>query len=261
MKVAVMGAAGRMGGAVIRVLAESDGLDLLAAIDRSGEGDAGLHAGVGSLGVAFTEDVRAIDGSEVVIDFSLPEAAEALFVQCAESKTPVVTGTTNLSDEANAALERLAKRVPVVQAPNFSQGVTLLFDLAARAAKLAGPAFDAEIVEMHHRYKVDAPSGTAKRLAEVVAEAKELGSDPFVHGRSGHTGARTDSEVGVMTLRGGDVVGEHTLFLAGAGERLELTHRATDRTIFARGAVRAARWVTGQAPGRYDMKAVMGLGG
>jgi 4-hydroxy-tetrahydrodipicolinate reductase len=260
MKVAVMGAAGRMGGAVIRVLAESDDLELVAAIDRSGEGDAGLKAGAGELGVAFTDDVSAVSAADVVIDFSLPEAATALFEACLEAQISVVSGTTNLSADAEALLQELAEEVPVVQAPNFSQGVTLLFDLAARAAKLAGPAFDAEIVEMHHRHKVDAPSGTAKRLAEVVAEAKELGDDPFVHGRSGHTGARTDGEVGVMTLRGGDVVGEHTLFLAAAGERLELTHRATDRTIFARGAVRAARWVTGQAPGRYDMKSVMGLG-
>lgn len=259
MKVAVMGAAGRMGGAVIRVLAETEGLDLVAAIDRSGEGDAGLRSGVGALGVDFDADVRAVDGADVVIDFSLPDAAEALFVQCAESRTPVVTGTTNLGDRAEAALQTLQALTPVVQAPNFSQGVTLLFDLAARAAELAGPAFDAEIVEMHHRHKVDAPSGTAKRLAEVVAEAKALGDDPFVHGRSGHTGARTDGEVGVMTLRGGDVVGEHTLLLASAGERLELTHRATDRTIFARGAVRAARWVVSQPPGRYDMRDVMGL--
>jgi len=259
VKVAVMGAAGRMGGAVIRVLAETEGLDLVAAVDRSGDGDAGLRSGVGTLGVDFTDDVRAVDGADVVIDFSLPDAAEALFVQCAESRTSVVTGTTNLSVNAQASLDRLAALVPVVQAPNFSQGVTLLFDLAARAAELAGPAFDAEIVEMHHRHKVDAPSGTAKRLAEVVAEAKALGTDPFVHGRSGHTGARTTGEVGVMTLRGGDVVGEHTLYLATAGERLELTHRATDRTIFARGAVRAARWVVGQSPGRYDMRDVMGL--
>ncbi len=260
MKVAVMGAGGRMGGAVIRVLHESPDLELVAAIDRA-EGDAGEKAGVGKLGVEFTTDVSAVAAADVVIDFSLPEGAEALFQQCLASKTPVVTGTTNLSTEAQAALDALAETVPVVAAPNFSQGVTLLFDLAARAAELAGPAFDAEIVEMHHRHKVDAPSGTAKRLAEVVADAKALGDDPFVHGRSGHTGARTDGEVGVMTLRGGDVVGEHTLYLATAGERLELTHRATDRTIFARGAVRAARWVVGQSPGRYDMRDVMGLAG
>ena len=260
MKVAVMGAGGRMGGAVIRVLVESPDLELVAAIDR-GEGDAGEKAGVGKLGIDFTSDVSAVASADVVIDFSLPDAAEDLFAACASSKTPVVTGTTNLSAGAQAALDALAATVPVVQAPNFSQGVTLLFDLAARAAELAGPAFDAEIVEMHHRHKVDAPSGTAKRLAEVVAEAKALGADPFVHGRSGHTGARTDGEVGVMTLRGGDVVGEHTLFLATAGERLELTHRATDRTIFARGAVRAARWVVSQPAGRYDMKSVMGLAG
>ena len=259
MKVAVMGASGRMGRAVIRVVAEAEDAELVAAIDRSGEGDAGELAGVGRLGVPLSADPNEVAAADVVIDFSLPDAAQALYEACAGSKTPVVSGTTGLTESATAALKALSAEVPVVHAPNFSQGVTLLFDLAARAAKLAGPAFDAEIVEMHHRHKVDAPSGTAVRLADVVAEAKGLGEDPFVHGRSGHVGARTDGEVGVMTLRGGDVVGEHTLILATAGERLELIHRATDRSIFARGAFRAAQWIQGKAPGLYAMTDVMGL--
>jgi 4-hydroxy-tetrahydrodipicolinate reductase len=171
-----------------------------------------------------------------------------------------VIGTTGLDERAEAAIDALAARAPVVVAPNMSPGVTLFFHLAARAAELLGPDYDAEIVEMHHRRKVDAPSGTAVRLGEVVARAK--GFDPeraVVHGRSGQVGARPREEVGVMTLRGGDVIGDHTLVLAGEGERLELTHRASSRDIFARGAVRAARWVVGQPPGRYDMADVMGI--
>ena len=149
--------------------------------------------------------------------------------------------------------------MPIVYAPNYSQGVNALYFLAASAAKLLGPAFDAEIVEIHHRHKIDAPSGTAERLAEVVAEAKKLDSGAANHGRSGTVGARPDEEIGVMAVRGGDIVGEHTLYLVGEGERIELTHRATDRTIFARGAVRAAHWVVGRSAGLYDMSDVMGI--
>ena len=172
----------------------------------------------------------------------------------------MVIGTTGLDASTRAALERAAERVPIVFAPNYSQGVNALYFLAARATELLGPDFDAEILEIHHRHKVDSPSGTAVRLGEVVAQAKQLDPERVVtHGRSGQVGARPLDEVGVMALRGGDVVGEHTLYLVGEGERVELTHRATDRTIFARGAVRAARWVVSRPAGLYDMTDVMGI--
>jgi 4-hydroxy-tetrahydrodipicolinate reductase len=172
----------------------------------------------------------------------------------------MVIGTTGLDAATRAALERAAERVPVVYAPNYSQGINALYFLAGRAAELLGPSFDAEIVEMHHRYKMDAPSGTAVRLAEVVATAKRLDAERAIrHGRSGQVGERPLEEVGVLALRGGDVVGEHTLYLVGDGERIELTHRATDRLIFARGAVRAAHWVVGRSAGLYDMIDVMGI--
>ena len=263
-KVAVHGASGRMGKSVIRVLAEAEDAELVAALDREGHPelghDAGRLAGVRDLGVTTTSDLDALEGADVVIDFSLPAPAATLYSAASARSLPVVSGTTGLDQAAMAALEEAAVSAPVVFAPNFSQGVTLLFHLARQAAALLGPAFDAEIMEMHHRRKVDAPSGTAVRLAEVVAEAKDLvPSKHVLHGRSGQVGARPDQEVGVLALRGGDVVGEHTLFLQGMGERIELTHRATDRQIFARGAVRASAWILGQAPGRYDMADVMGI--
>ena len=257
-RIGVLGAAGRMGRSIAQVAGEA-GVEVVAAVDR-GESvgrDLGELAGVGKLGVEVSPELDALEAAQVIIDFSLPAAAGELFAKAASWGRPVVTGTTGLDAAAMEALEALTKAAPVVAAPNFSQGVTLLFHLAAEAARRLGPGFDAEIVEMHHRRKVDAPSGTAVRLGEVVAEAKGL--DTTLHGRSGHVGARTDDEIAVLALRGGDVVGEHTLFLAGMGERLELTHRATDRQIFARGAVRAAGWVLGQGPGRYDMTHVMGL--
>lgn len=265
VRMAVHGAGGRMGRSVIAVVKDDPDAVMAAAVDREGSAILGLDAGllVGSepLGVNVSSDVAtALRGAEVVIDFSLPEPMTRLVAECERQKRPAVIGTTGLDGTAKAAIAKLATVAPVVVAPNFSQGVNVLFHLAARAAKLLGKGFDAEIVEMHHRLKVDAPSGTAVRLAEVVAEAKELDPEQsFVHGRSGQVGARRTEEMGVMTLRGGDVVGEHTLLLAGLGERIELTHRATDRAIFARGAVRAAHWVVHQPPGLYDMGDVLGI--
>ena len=176
---------------------------------------------------------------------------------CVEGRIPLITGTTGLSESLQADLSSAAKSIPIVAAPNFSRGVTLLFHLAKEAAARL-PEFDVEIVEMHHHAKVDAPSGTALRLAEAVVEGRQR-SLPLVHGRQGAVGPRQPHELGMHVLRGGDVVGEHTLLLAGAGERVELGHRATDRTIFGRGALTAAKWVIGKPPGRYDMFDVMEL--
>jgi 4-hydroxy-tetrahydrodipicolinate reductase len=257
VRIGIHGIGGRMGRAIAEALLEDADAEACSGIEREGS----LLVGGEVLGVPVSDDLdAALAGCDVVIDFTTPEATARLAAACAAAKKPAVIGTTGLDAAAEAAIADLAAVAPVVVAPNMSMGVTLLFHLAARAAEALGPAFDAEIVEMHHRRKVDAPSGTAVRLAEVVARAKGL--DParhVVHGRSGQVGARPDAHSGVMTLRGGDVVGEHTLILAGTGERLELTHRATSRAIFARGAVRAARWVAGTAPGRYDMADVLGL--
>ncbi|MCB9662236.1 MAG: 4-hydroxy-tetrahydrodipicolinate reductase [Polyangiales bacterium] len=265
LQVTMHGAAGRMGRAIIGVLDESQDAALRAAVEHAQAKclgtDAHVLAGRAARGVVVGSDLAAaLEGSHVVIDFSLPVATESVVAACRAARVPLVLGTTGLGPEQKAAVQALARELPVVFAPNYSQGVTALFHLAKRATELLGPAFQAEITEIHHRHKVDAPSGTAVRLAEVVAQAKgvEL-AEAGVYGREGQVGARTLDELGVFALRGGDVVGEHTLFLFGEGERIEITHRATDRTIFARGAVRAATWVVGKPPGLYDMFDVMGV--
>lgn len=263
IRVAVHGATGRMGRAIVRVLSEEEDLSLVAAWSPASDAaqgrDAGDLAGVGDLGVTVCplEEVDA----DVVVDFTTPGGVSAIAGACASASVPLVSGTTGLDDASRHALDAAAEVVPIVFAPNMSVGVTLLFHLAELASSGLGNEFDAEIVEMHHRDKVDAPSGTAVRLAERVARGKGLAQSAIVHGRSGQVGPRPDAEIGVMTLRGGGVVGDHTLYLTSAGERLELTHRALDRSIFARGAVRAARWLatSTRSPGLYDMADVLGL--
>jgi 4-hydroxy-tetrahydrodipicolinate reductase len=196
----------------------------------------------------------------VVIDFSLPDAARSLFHACAVRRIAAVVGTTGLDAPARAALDALSRVAPVVVAPNYSVGVNALWALAAQAVRLLGPEYDIEIVELHHRHKVDAPSGTAMRLTEIVAQARGLDPVKAVRsGRVGQVGARTDGEIGVHALRGGDVVGDHSLVLCGPGERIELTHRAQSRDIYALGAVRAAHFIVGRPPGVYDMADVLGI--
>jgi 4-hydroxy-tetrahydrodipicolinate reductase len=196
---------------------------------------------------------------DAVIDFSSREATRALLELAAASGKPVVLGTTGHAPEEKAELLRLAARIPCVWAGNFSVGVNLLFALARKAAHTLGEDYDAEVVEMHHRMKRDAPSGTALRLLEIILEERKLDRTALRHGRQGITGERGRQEVGVHSLRGGDVVGDHTVIFAGAGERLELTHKAADRAIFARGALRAVQWVVTRGPGVYDMQDVLGL--
>jgi 4-hydroxy-tetrahydrodipicolinate reductase len=263
LAVAVHGAAGRMGRALVQLIAEADDLTLCAALDAPGSAflgrDAGELAIVDALGVRVTSDLSAIAQADVVIDFSLPVALPALFEAIARHGRPLVLATTGLTPSQWSDVDALSGRVPLVAAPNYSTGVTVLYHLAEQAARLL-PEFDLEVVEMHHRNKVDAPSGTALGLAEAAARGRDWNArEQAVYGREGHTGKRSDREIGVMTLRGGDVIGDHTLVLAGAGERLELGHRATSRVLFARGALRAARWVARQAPGRYGMTHVLGL--
>ncbi len=263
LKVAVHGAAGRMGRTVVQIIHEHKGLTLAAAVDSpeapGATRDAGDLAGVGPLGLNVSADLAALAGCDVVVDFSLPSALDALLVACKQHALPLVLATTGLSEAQWGAVDVLARSVPVVAAPNYSTGVAVLYHLARQASALLAD-FDLEIVEMHHRNKIDAPSGTALGLADAAAEGRaQQAREVAVYGRKGHTGARSDAEIGVMTLRGGDVVGDHTLVLAGAGERLELTHRAHNRGLFAQGALRAARWVVSQPPGRYGMAEVLGL--
>jgi 4-hydroxy-tetrahydrodipicolinate reductase len=243
LQILLNGAQGRMGAAVTALAAAEPALGVtIGAASNSGE-----------------DLAAAIAACDVVVDFSSPHATRALLEQAATHRKPVVIGTTGHAREEKAALLDLAHRSPCVWAGNFSVGVNLLFALVRRAAGVLGEEYDAEVVEMHHRFKADAPSGTAIRLLELILEARDLDSRALRHGRQGLVGARTHSEVGVHAVRGGDVVGDHTVIFAGLGERLELTHKAGDRAIFARGALRAARWVATQPPGLYDMQDVLGL--
>jgi len=258
-RIHVHGATGRMGRNIVRALADAEGLVLVGAVDRQALAvDAGTLAGVHALGVNITDQLSAMRG-DVVIDFSRSEATEALAKQAQEMGFALVVGTTGLEPSALAALDEAARVVPVIIAPNTSVGVTVLAHLAQLATKLLGAGFDAEIVEMHHNQKADAPSGTALRIADAVLAAKGLDRSALRTGRDGKPGPRTKNEVGVLAMRGGDVIGDHTLVLAGEGERIELTHKATDRALFAKGALRAARWIANRPPGRYEMRDVLGL--
>ncbi|HSP44357.1 MAG TPA: 4-hydroxy-tetrahydrodipicolinate reductase [Chthoniobacterales bacterium] len=241
VRVLLLGARGRMGQAVAAA-AEKANVEITAALDL---GD---------------EVTKYLGGCEVVIDFSNPGATATLSRACRDAKKPAVIGTTGHSDKDRALIEEMAKSVPVVFSPNFSVGVNALFWLTRKAAEMLGEGFDLEITEMHHRLKKDAPSGTAKKLAEVLCEARQLDYDKNVrHGRAGLVGERLAKEIGVHSLRGGDVVGDHTVTFAGAGERLELTHRAASRETFALGALRAAHWIVSRPPGLYTMEDVLGL--
>jgi 4-hydroxy-tetrahydrodipicolinate reductase len=256
VRIGVVGANGRMGRAVVR-LAHEAGMSVVCAIGAGDVGrDAGELAGVGALGVKVTSDVNAIVGSDaqVVVDFSAPRALEAACAACAKGRVALVSGTTGLDENARAALGDAATRSAVLWEPNMSVGVHVLAMLVAKANEALGPGYDVEVVEVHHRAKVDAPSGTAIRLGDVVKDAR---SAHYVHGREGRPGPRKTSEVGMHAVRGGDVIGDHTVFFFGDGERLELTHRASGRDLFAHGAVRAAQWLVGRPEGRYQLADVL----
>ena len=240
LRILINGAKGRMGHALTSATREL-GLTVSGAVD---------------VGDNLAASMQQAD---VVVDFSSHSATPALLDLAIAQRKPLVIGTTGHSAEAKKKLLPLAGQVPCVWAGNFSIAVNVLFALTRRAASLLGSDYDAEVVEMHHRFKQDAPSGTAARLLEIILEERKLSASALRHGRQGITGARTSSEVGVHALRGGDVVGDHTVIFAGLGERLELTHKASDRAIFARGALRAAQWVVSQKPGVYDMQDVLGL--
>jgi 4-hydroxy-tetrahydrodipicolinate reductase len=202
----------------------------------------------------------AVPKCDAVIDFSHHNTIELVLARCVEHKKTLVIGTTGHTDAQVACVRHAAGQIPVVFAPNYSVGVNTLFWLTRRAAEILGPSFDLEVVEMHHRLKKDSPSGTAKRLAEILAEVRELQYNEDVrHGRHGIVGERTDKEIGMHAVRGGDVVGDHTVIYAANGERVELTHKASSRETFARGALRAAQWANGRSPGLYDMQDVLDL--
>ncbi|MEI6588370.1 MAG: 4-hydroxy-tetrahydrodipicolinate reductase [Verrucomicrobiota bacterium] len=205
------------------------------------------------------DPTSAIDTCDVIIDFSSPKATQGLLELAKVKGKAIVIGTTGHTAEEKKLLLPIASQVPCVWAGNFSVGVNLLFALTRQASRILGSDYDAEVIEMHHRFKKDSPSGTAARLLEIILEERKLNADALRHGREGITGERTNTEVGVHSLRGGDVVGDHTVLFAALGERFELTHKASDRAIFARGAVRAAQWVSGRKPGVYDMQDVLGL--
>lgn len=265
IKVAVLGAAGRMGRTILGLLAESEGLKLVGGVTEPGDPalgrDAGEHAGIGPLGVPLTDDRKqALHGAHVAIDFTLPTALEANLKACQEFGTALVIGTTGLGDRQLASLERASHHVPLVYGRNMSVGVNVFMELVGRAAATLGPDYDAEILEAHHKNKADAPSGTALALGERIAEAKGHTLEELaVRTRDGQTGPRVPGTIGFSVIRGGGIVGEHTVFFVSPEERLEFKHLAQDRKTFARGALRAARWVSGRAPGLYSMADVLGF--
>jgi 4-hydroxy-tetrahydrodipicolinate reductase len=259
-RIALNGAAGAMGRRIICLLEEDPRCELAAALERPGHPelgrDAGELAGRGVLGVGLSADMQA--EADVLVDFSAPAAAVARAIECAGKGMAVLVGTTGLTPDQRQAIERLADDVPVLIASNMSLGVNLMFRLAAEAAAALPEGYDIEIVEAHHHRKKDAPSGTALTLAERICEA--LGRDPheaLCYGRQGAVGARPEGQIGIHAVRGGDIVGEHTVILAGEGERLEITHTATSRDIFARGAIRAAAFLASREAGLYTMRDVV----
>lgn len=267
MRLIVTGASGRMGRELIRAIAETGGAALVGAIERDGApqigADAGELAGVGHLGVEITDDALPVFArADGVVDFTAPAATVAFAELAAQARIVHVAGTTGLSDQDIGKLEAAARHAVVVRSGNMSLGVNLLAALTRKVAAALDADYDIEIVEMHHRNKIDAPSGTAHMLGHAAAEGRGVAiNEHSVWTRQGTTGARKRGDIGFQALRGGTVVGEHTVIFAGPDERIELTHRAEDRGIFARGAVKAALWARGRKPGMYSMADVLGLGG
>ncbi|HYM73551.1 MAG TPA: 4-hydroxy-tetrahydrodipicolinate reductase [Stellaceae bacterium] len=265
MRMGVIGCGGRMGRMLIAEIAAAEGCELAGGTTKPGSAhvgeDLGELAGIGRLGLAAGDAPgKLIDDSDVVIDFSLGAATAAHAALAAEHGTPIVIGTTGLSAAETDAVRAAAQRIPIVWAANTSLGINLLLGLVEQVAARLGPDWDIEIVEMHHRGKADAPSGTALALGRAAATARGTTLDVVAQrGRDGITGPRQRGDIGFAALRGGDAVGDHHVIFAGAGERLELVHRATNRAIYATGAVRAARWVFGKPAGLYGMKEVLGL--
>jgi 4-hydroxy-tetrahydrodipicolinate reductase len=264
MRIGIVGASGRMGLCLVQAVVAAKAT-LAAAVEQPDNPflgkDAGELAGVGTLGVSIVDDIQhVLNQFDVLIDFTRPEASMGFLEVCRQAGKKLVIGTTGHSDGQKAAIKQAAEEIAIVFAPNMSVGVNLTLKLLEMAAKVMGEYTDIEIIEAHHRHKVDAPSGTALKMGEVVA--KTLGQDLkdcAVYGREGNTGARDRKTIGFATIRAGDIVGEHTVMFADEGERVEITHKATSRMTFANGAVRAALWLEGRQTGLYDMQDVLGF--
>ena len=263
--ISIIGASGRMGRMLVQAVQAQSGCGLVAASEKPGSAyigqDAGVVAGIAPLGVLIAGSVSSLFAADrVVIDFTLPQATLSHLEQAMDARSPLVIGTTGFDAAGRERIAAASQHIPIVFAPNFSVGVNLMFRIAADVARVLEESYDIEIIETHHRHKVDAPSGTALGLGNAIAKAvgRNL-EDVAVYGREGITGERERRTIGFATIRGGDIVGDHTALFAGEGERLEITHRASSRMTFAKGAVRAALWVSGRAPGLYDMGDILGF--
>ena len=264
VKAVITGASGRMGALLVRLVRDTSGFVLHGGTDKPGSASIGLDVGLAAhlapLEVSTVDSLaQALKGADVVIDFTTPEASTEHAKLCADAGVPLVVGSTGFSAEAKEKMAAAAKKIPLVMSPNMSVGVNLVIELAATLAKRLGEDFDVEVVETHHRMKKDAPSGTAVRMADELAKALGRTQEDIRTSRVGQIGERPRKEIGVQALRGGDVVGEHTVYFFGDGERVELTHRATSREQFGRGALRAAKWIIGKPAGLYDMTHVLGV--
>lgn len=265
MKIGVIGAGGRMGRLIVKLCHETENMEVAAASEVPGSSllgqDVGELAGVGRIGVLIGDDAEVVfSAADVVIEFSIPTATAKHAELAAKHGTAYVTGTTGLDPSQEAKLAKAGEQVPIVYAPNMSVVVNVFMNLVERVASILDPEYDIEIMEMHHKHKIDAPSGTAVGLGKAAARGRGVNLDDVaIWSREGETGARPQGAIGFATLRGADVVGEHTVMFAGAGERLELVHRCTDRTLFVRGAVRSAAWIHGKSAGLYSMNDVLGL--
>ena len=265
LRIAVTGATGRMGQTLIRDIHAADDLDLVGATEAPSHAalgqDIGQVIGLGAIGVELTDSIEeAFSRADAVIDFTIPVATRLYIEETARGGLIHVIGTTGLNDKAEAAIAKAAKRATIIKSGNMSLGVNLLAHLTRQTAQLLGADFDIEIVEMHHRHKIDAPSGTALLLGEAAAKGRNVQlSEVAARGRDGQTGARAVGDIGFASLRGGEVVGDHTVIFAADNERIELTHKAQDRGLFSKGALHAARWGVGQAPGLYSMADVLGF--
>ena len=264
-RIAITGAAGRMGRSLIEACQQTDGMEVSVALEHPQSSllgsDAGELAGIGKLGVTVGSDLAALTGDfDVLIDFTRPEPTLANLEICRKAGRRMVIGTTGFSDEQRQQISTAANDIAVIFAPNMSVGVNLCFKLLDVAARVLGDEVDIEVIEAHHRHKVDAPSGTALRMGEVVADAlgRDL-KDCAVYGREGHTGERESKTIGFETIRAGDIVGDHTVMFAGNGERVEITHKASSRMTFANGAIRASGWLMSRDSGLFDMQDVLGL--
>lgn len=265
MKLVVVGAGGRMGRALIKAVAEAKNVTLSAAIEREGAEclgqDAGMLAGIGELGVPVTDDpLEAFARSEGILDFTSPAATTYYAELAAQARIVHVIGTTGMSADDHAKIDAAGRHARIVQSGNMSLGVNLLAAMTKKVAAALDEDWDIEVLEMHHRHKVDAPSGTALLLGQAAAEGRDIDlATRSVRSRDGHTGPRPDGDIGFATLRGGSVIGDHTVIFAGGSERIEMSHLAQDRTIYAKGSVKAALWAFPKKPGRYSMMDVLGL--